>query len=255
MAPPLDAARVKRDFPLLARCENDRPIVYLDSAATAQKPRAVLQAMDEYYETTNANVHRGAYWLAEQATTAMEDARANVRRFIGGRSDRELIFTRNATESINLVAHSYGRHFLRPGDVVLLTHLEHHANIVPWQILAAEHGVRSAGSPSTNTASSTSPTWTGCSRASSCSASPPSRTSSARCRRCAGWPTPPMRWGRWSWSTPASTCPTTPATCVSGTSTSWRSRPTRWSARPASAPCGAARSCSMPCRRSWAAGR
>ena len=141
VAPPLDVARIKQDFPLLSRCENDRPLVYLDSAATAQKPRAVLEAMDRYYETSNANVHRGAYWLAEQATTAMEDARTTVRRFVGGRSDRELIFTRNATESINLVAHSYGRHFLQPGDVVLLTHLEHHANIVPWQILAAEHGV------------------------------------------------------------------------------------------------------------------
>ena len=141
VAPPLDVARIKQDFPLLSRCENDRPLVYLDSAATAQKPRAVLEAMDRYYETSNANVHRGAYWLAEQATTAMEDARTTVRRFVGGRSDRELIFTRNATESINLVAHSYGRHFLQPGDVVLLTHLEHHANIVPWHMLAAEKGI------------------------------------------------------------------------------------------------------------------
>jgi cysteine desulfurase/selenocysteine lyase len=141
LATPLDAARVKRDFPLLHRCENDRPLVYLDSAATAQKPQVVLDAMDHYYETANANVHRGAYWLAERATTAMEDARSVVRRFVGGRSDRELVFVRNATEAINLVAHSYGRHFLRAGDVVLLSHLEHHSNIVPWQMLAAEHGV------------------------------------------------------------------------------------------------------------------
>ena len=119
-----------------------------------------------------------------------------MRRFVGGRSDRELIFTRNATESINLVAHSYGRHFLRPGDVVLLTHLEHHSNIVPWQILAAEHGRDDPLDPPRRpTASSTSPTSTACWRASSCSASRPSRTSSARCRRCAGWPTPPMRSG------------------------------------------------------------
>ena len=97
--------------------------------------------MDRYYETANANVHRGAYWLAEKATEAMEQARDGVRRFVGGRSDAELIFTRNATEGINLVAHSYGRQRLRAGDVVLLSHLEHHSNIVPWQILAAERGV------------------------------------------------------------------------------------------------------------------
>ena len=106
VAPPLDVARVKRDFPLLRQCENDHPLVYLDSAATAQKPQAVLDAMDVYYETANANVHRGAYCLADRATTAMEDARGKVRRFIGARSDRELVFTRNATEGINLVAHS-----------------------------------------------------------------------------------------------------------------------------------------------------
>ena len=139
--PTLDAARIRADFPLLSGSGGGRPLVYLDSAATSQKPRVVLDAMTGYYETANANVHRGAYRLAEEATNAMEGARTKVRRFVGARTDRELVFTRNATEAVNLVAHSYGRHFLAPGDVVLLSLLEHHANIVPWQQLAAERGV------------------------------------------------------------------------------------------------------------------
>ncbi|MEA3216269.1 MAG: cysteine desulfurase / selenocysteine lyase [Acidimicrobiia bacterium] len=138
---PLDVERIKKDFPILRPCATGRELIYLDSAATSQKPQAVLDAMDRYYETANANVHRGAYWLAEQATNAMEEARAKVRAFIGASSDRELVFVRNATEGINLVAHSYGRQNLQAGDAVLLTHLEHHANIVPWQILAAERGI------------------------------------------------------------------------------------------------------------------
>ncbi|MPY92819.1 MAG: SufS family cysteine desulfurase [Acidimicrobiia bacterium] len=136
----LDARLIRADFPLLSD-GGDRPLVYLDSAATSQKPRVVLEAMTAYYETANANVHRGAYRLAEEATEAMEQARAKVRRFIGAGRDRELIFTRNATEAVNLVAHSYGRNFLQAGDVVLLSLLEHHANIVPWHQLAAEEGI------------------------------------------------------------------------------------------------------------------
>jgi cysteine desulfurase/selenocysteine lyase len=137
----IDVARVKKDFPLLARSVNGKPIVYVDSAATSQKPRAVLDAMTTYYETINANVHRGVYYIAEQATNEMEAARDKVRAFIGARSIREIIFTKNATESLNLVAHSWGRANLRPGDVVVLTELEHHANIVPWHILKAERGI------------------------------------------------------------------------------------------------------------------
>jgi cysteine desulfurase/selenocysteine lyase len=141
VSPTLDVERIKKDFPILRPCATGRELTYLDSAATSQKPQAVLDAMDHYYETANANVHRGAYWLAEQATNAMEEARTKIRRFVGGASDRELVFVRNATEGINLVAHSYGRQRLQAGDVVLLSHLEHHSNIVPWQILAAERGV------------------------------------------------------------------------------------------------------------------
>ncbi|HEX7443122.1 MAG TPA: SufS family cysteine desulfurase [Acidimicrobiales bacterium] len=137
----LDVARIKADFPLLAREVHGRPIVYLDSAATSQKPRVVLDAMGTYYETINANVHRGVYQIAEQATAEMEAARAKVARFIGAPSPAEIVFTKNATEAMNLVAGSWGRANLHPGDPVLLTHMEHHANIVPWQMLAAERSL------------------------------------------------------------------------------------------------------------------
>jgi cysteine desulfurase/selenocysteine lyase len=140
-APPLDTAAIKAQFPLLRRHENGHPIVYLDSAATSQKPQSVLDAMDRYYAHHNANVHRGAYVLAEEATAAMETARDKVARFVGAASTREVIFTRNATEAINLVARSWGHANLRPGDAVVLSLLEHHSNIVPWHQLAAERGV------------------------------------------------------------------------------------------------------------------
>jgi len=137
----LDPAAVKADFPLLEQEVNGGPLTYLDSGATSQKPRVVLDSLTRYYEEINANVHRGAYHIAERATTAMEDARRAVQRFIGAPSEREVLFTKNATESINLVAHSWGRNNLAGGDVVLITELEHHANIVPWHQLAAERGI------------------------------------------------------------------------------------------------------------------
>ncbi|MCU0309344.1 MAG: SufS family cysteine desulfurase [Acidimicrobiales bacterium] len=138
---PLDTAAVKADFPLLARDVDGIPIVYLDSAASSQKPTVVIETMDTYYRTINANVHRGVYRIAEEATNAMEGARAKVARFIGAASPSEVVFTKNATESLNLVAQAWGRANLTEGDVVVLTHMEHHANIVPWQMLAAEKGV------------------------------------------------------------------------------------------------------------------
>jgi len=137
----LDPAAVKADFPLLQQEVNGSPLTYLDSGATSQKPRVVLDSLTGYYEEINANVHRGAYHIAERATTAMENARRAVQRFIGAPSEREVLFTKNATESINLVAHSWGRNNLVDGDVVLITELEHHANIVPWHQLAAERGI------------------------------------------------------------------------------------------------------------------
>jgi len=137
----LDVAAIKADFPLLGREVHGHPIVYLDSAATSQKPRQVLNALTRYYEEINANIHRGAYHIAEQATTAVENSRAALAHFVGAPETTEIVFAKNATEAINLVAHSWGRTNLDSGDVVLLTATEHHANIVPWQQLAAERGV------------------------------------------------------------------------------------------------------------------
>jgi cysteine desulfurase/selenocysteine lyase len=131
---------IKCDFALLSRTVHGRPIVFLDSAASSQKPRAVLAAMDDYYETTHANVHRGAYEIAAHATERMESARRRIARFIGAPTENEIIFTKNATEALNLVARSWGGTNLGPGDAVLVTEMEHHANIVPWQMLAAEKG-------------------------------------------------------------------------------------------------------------------
>ena len=131
---------VKAQFPLLGRTVRDRPIVYLDSAASSQKPRCVLDAMNDFYETINANVHRGAYEIAAQATEAMEAARRAVARFVNAPSPAEIIFTKNATEAVNLVARSWGGANLGPGDAVVITEMEHHANIVPWHIMAAERG-------------------------------------------------------------------------------------------------------------------
>jgi cysteine desulfurase/selenocysteine lyase len=137
----LDVGRIRKDFPLLERAVRGRRIVYLDSAASAQKPQVVLDAMEAVYEHSYANVHRGVYAIAEEATAAFESARRKIARFIGAPSEREIVFTKNVTEAINLVAYSWGRHFLRPGDAVLLTEMEHHANLVPWLMLAEERGI------------------------------------------------------------------------------------------------------------------
>ncbi len=137
----IDVARIKKDFPIFDQTAHGHRLVYLDSAASSQKPTAVLEAMDHYYETTHANVHRGVYAIAEEATRLYEEARAKVARFVGAGSPAELIFTKNVTEAINLVAYSWGRSQLSAGDVVVLTELEHHANLVPWLQLKAERGV------------------------------------------------------------------------------------------------------------------
>jgi cysteine desulfurase/selenocysteine lyase len=136
----LDVASVKKDFPILERDMGGHRLVFLDSAASSQKPSPVLDAMDHYYETTHANVHRGVYAIAEEATHAYEAARSKVARFIGAPSSRGVVFTKNATEAINLVAHSYGRSLLPAGKAVLLTEMEHHANLVPWLMLREQRG-------------------------------------------------------------------------------------------------------------------
>ena len=137
----LDVATVKKDFPVLDQQVHGRRLVYLDSASSSQKPRAVLEAMDDLLETTYANVHRGVYTIAEESTRRYEEARAKVARFINAGSVREVVFTKNVTEAINLVAYAWGRWQLRPGDAVLLTEMEHHANIVPWLQLKEERGI------------------------------------------------------------------------------------------------------------------
>jgi cysteine desulfurase / selenocysteine lyase len=137
-----DVAAVKADFPLLAKStSHGKPIVYLDSASSSQKPRAVLDAMRDTYESAYANVHRGVYELGAEATERYEGARAAAARFIGAPSERGIVFTKNVTEAINLVAYTWGRANLHEGDVVVLTHLEHHANVVPWLMLQEERGI------------------------------------------------------------------------------------------------------------------
>src|SRR5436305_4895593 len=137
----LDVGAIKQDFPILSREINGKRLVYLDSASSSQKPQAVLDAMDDMYRTYYANIHRGVYAIAEQATAAYEAARRKVARFVNAHAPEEIVFTRNATEGINLVAYSWARANLREGDVIVLSHMEHHANVVPWHILAAERGV------------------------------------------------------------------------------------------------------------------
>jgi cysteine desulfurase/selenocysteine lyase len=139
----IDIERIRKEFPILSRkAKSGDLIAYLDSAATSQRPFAVIKAMSRFYETQNANIHRGIHQLAEEATQAYEQARARVAKFIGARSSSEIVFTRNTTESINLVAHSWGRTQLHEGDRILLTEMEHHSNLVPWQMLANERNIQ-----------------------------------------------------------------------------------------------------------------
>ncbi|TMI27056.1 cysteine desulfurase [Candidatus Bathyarchaeota archaeon] len=132
--------KVRQDFPILQRIINGKPFIYLDNAATAQKPRQVIETLDRFYKEYNANIHRGIYKVSEEATAAHEEARAKVARFINARSPNEIVFVRGTTEAINLVAHAWGRKNVGLGDNIMLTEMEHHSNIVPWQLLAKEKG-------------------------------------------------------------------------------------------------------------------
>src|SRR5436190_4394944 len=136
----LDAERLRADFPIFEELIHGKPLSYLDSAVTSQKPRQVLDAMRAFYETSNANVHRGVYTLSERATAEFESAREKVAAFVNAPAAREIVFTRNATEALNLVAYAWGLSNLGPGDVVLVTELEHHSNFVPWQYVAKRTG-------------------------------------------------------------------------------------------------------------------
>jgi cysteine desulfurase/selenocysteine lyase len=135
-----DAERVRRDFPILTRQVNGRPLAYLDSAASAQMPQTVIQAIEDYQRHSHANVHRGVHTLSQEATAAYEGARERIRRFLNAHSPREIVLVRGTTEAINLVAQSYARPRLGPGDEILITALEHHANIVPWQMVCQQTG-------------------------------------------------------------------------------------------------------------------
>jgi cysteine desulfurase/selenocysteine lyase len=149
-APALDVARVRRDFPILRQTVHGKPLVYLDNAATSQKPQVVLDAVMRFYGADCSNVHRGVHTLSERATQAYEGARTTVQRFINAADPREVIFVRGATEGINLVVQSYARTHIRPGDEIVITTMEHHSNIVPWQILCEQTGARLRVAPITD---------------------------------------------------------------------------------------------------------
>ena len=140
--PNFDVEKIRTDFPILTQTVNGKPLVYLDNAATAQKPKQVIETLDNYYREYNSNIHRGVHTLSQKATTVYETARDKVKNFINAKSTREIVFVRGATEAINLVAQSYGRNTLTAGDEIIITELEHHSNIVPWQILCEQTGVK-----------------------------------------------------------------------------------------------------------------
>ena len=146
-APPIDVERVRQDFPLLHQRVRGKPLVYLDNAATSQKPQSVIDAVTRFYTSENANIHRGVHYLSERATDAYDQVREKVTRFLNARSSREIIFTRGTTEGINLVAQSYGRPALKPGDDIVITAMEHHSNIVPWQLVCEQTGSRLRAAP------------------------------------------------------------------------------------------------------------
>jgi cysteine desulfurase / selenocysteine lyase len=147
--PKTDWARLRKDFPILDQQVHGRPLIYLDNGATTQKPRAVLEAMQHYYEHANANVHRGIHELSNRATTAYEAARARAAKFINARSADEIVFTRGTTEGLNLIASAWGTDHLKPGDTILLTEMEHHSNLVPWQLAAKRTSAKLAFIPVT----------------------------------------------------------------------------------------------------------
>ncbi len=148
--PVLDVAKIRRDFPILSQSVRGKPLVFLDSAASAQKPLAVIEAMVQAMETQYANVHRGLHWMSERTTEAYEATRDAVARLVNAADRAEIVFTHNSTEALNLVAHSYGRGVLKPGQAVLISDMEHHSNIVPWQMLRDDHGIELRVAPITD---------------------------------------------------------------------------------------------------------
>jgi cysteine desulfurase/selenocysteine lyase len=156
---PFPVEDIRRDFPILGTRVRGRPLVYLDNAATSQKPRSVIEAIAGFYGTANANIHRGVYTLSERATVAYDDARSRVARFLGASQPSEIVFTRGTTEAINLVAQSWGRRNLRAGDEILVTAMEHHSNLIPWQMVAEETGAVIRAAPITDRGELDLETW------------------------------------------------------------------------------------------------
>src|SRR3989337_2843879 len=137
-----DVERVRQDFPILKQRVHGKPLVYLDNGATSQKPQVVIDTLERYYKSENSNIHRGVHYLSELATSSYEGAREKIRQFLNAESGHEIVFVRGTTEAINLVAQSYGRTFLKEGDEIIVSALEHHSNIVPWQMLCGQTGAR-----------------------------------------------------------------------------------------------------------------
>src|SRR5271155_115907 len=148
--PTFDVMEIRKDFPILSQSVRGKPLVFLDSAASAQKPRAVIDAMRGAMETQYANIHRGLHWMSERTTDAYESARDAVAALMNASDRHEIVFVRNSTEAINLVAHSFGRAILKPGQAVLISAMEHHSNIVPWQMLRDAHGIELRVAPITD---------------------------------------------------------------------------------------------------------
>ncbi len=241
----LDVAKIRGDFPILSRTFAGHPLVYLDSAATSQKPQQVIDAVADFYANHNANAHRGIYSLGEEATERFEGARAAIARFMGAPAPETIVFTRGVTESINLVAQGWGRANLSEGDEVLITEMEHHSNIVPWQMITSQTGATLRYIPLTDdglldlsqlgsllTARTKILSVTGMSNA-----------------------TQPTPWAPWSPSTRRSSRRTTPSTCRPSTVTSWRSADTRCLVRRRAGVSTARRRSSTRCLRSWEAAR
>jgi len=146
-----DVGRIRKEFPALDQAVHGKPLVYLDNAATSQKPLAVIEAEENFYRRDCSNIHRGVHELSERATKSYEDARVKAQRFLNARDSKEIIFVRGATEAINLVANSFGRKAVKAGDEILITAMEHHSNIVPWQILCEEKGAKLRVAPINDT--------------------------------------------------------------------------------------------------------
>ena len=251
------ASQTRPDFPLLAQPASlGQPLIYLDHAATSQKPRQVLAALQHYYDHDNANVHRGAHQLSARATEGFEGARAKTAAFVGAVSPHEIVFTRNASEAINLVARSWGDANLKAGDEVLLSVMEHHSNLVPWQLLAARTGCLLRHVGLTDSGELDLADFKAQLNGRTRLVSLVQVSNTLGClnpiAEIAPWPTPPVPC---CWWMPARAWPTCPWMWASSAPISWWAPPTSFAALPAWAFYGHGKPCWRPCPPSWAAAR